>query len=161
MNFLFTHQKRRAFTLVEVMVAVAVLMVCMMAILFLVNDNLKLVRLMQKQRADLGALAGQTLMDPVQPNEQSPSMNALVIGEDQPIDENFEHNEGGDAESIYQNSYWKRDITEVDATNGLYRVSVIVTEMKGSKSSEKRLNFLMFRPDLAKYIQGQQSGSGQ
>ena len=49
MNFLFTHQKRRAFTLVEVMVAVAVLMVCMMAILFLVNDNLKLVRLMQKQ----------------------------------------------------------------------------------------------------------------
>ena len=86
---------RRAFTLVEVMVAVAVLMVCMMAILLLVNQNLDLVKLMQKQQPDLGALAGQTLMDPVQPDEQSPSLNALEIGTIQPFDENFSGNQGG------------------------------------------------------------------
>ena len=151
----------RAFTLVEVMVAVAVLMVCMMAILLLVNQNLDLVKVMQKQRPDLGALAGQTLMDPVQPNEESPSLNALEIGTLQPFDENFSDNQGGGAESIYQNAYWERDITEIDSTNGLYRVTVIVTENSSREGTETRLNFLMCRPDLAKYIQGQQPASGQ
>ena len=151
----------RAFTLVEVMVAVAVLMVCMMAILLLVNQNLDLVKLMQKQRPDLGALAGQTLMDPVQPDEQSPSLNALEIGSIKPFDENFSGNQGGSGESIYQNAEWERDITEIDATNGLYRVTVVVTENNDREGTEMRLNFLMFRRDLAEYIQGQQPSGGQ
>ena len=84
-----------AFTLVEVMVAVAILMVCMVSVLLLVNQSLKLVKEMQKQRPDLGALAGKTLMDPVQPNEESPSINVLEIGTVQPFDEDFELNQGG------------------------------------------------------------------
>ena len=84
-----------AFTLVEVMVAVAILMVCMVSVLLLVNQSLKLVKEMQKQRPDLGALAGKTLMDPVQPNQESPSINVLEIGTVQPFDEDFELNQGG------------------------------------------------------------------
>ena len=150
-----------AFTLVEVMVAVAILMVCMVSVLLLVNQSLKLVKEMQKQRPDLGALAGKTLMDPVQPNEESPSINVLEIGTVQPFDEDFELSQGGGALSIYRNSYWERDITEVDATNGLYRVTVVVTENNSRGGAETRLNFLMFRPDFAKYLQGQQPGGGQ
>ena len=51
-----------AFTLAEVLIAVGIFVVAIFAILQLVGQGLQLVRVMQQQRPDLGALAAKTLV---------------------------------------------------------------------------------------------------
>ena len=55
-------QTIRAFTLAEVLIAVGIFVVAIFAILQLVGQGLELVRVMQQQRPDMGALAAKTLV---------------------------------------------------------------------------------------------------
>ena len=132
------------FTLAEVLIAVAIFAIAVFAILRLVNQNLQLVRMMQKQRPDLGALADRTLTEP----SQADGGTLLVQMEDAPFDADFEFNDGG-ASARYRDANWWRDIEPLDETNGLYRVTIHVEETNAGESREITLRYLMFRPDVA------------
>lgn len=134
---------RGGFTLVEMLVAIAIFVIAVLAILQLVNQNMQLILVMQKQRPDLGALAGNTMMEPVQPD------GTLTLGPVTPEDEDFGYN-GGGRDTLYPNALWERDLEAIDATNGLYRATITVTEQDNDGEELKiTLSFLMFRPDLA------------
>ena len=141
----FPHRQSSAgFTLAEVLIAVAIFAIAVFAILELVNQNLQLVRMMQKQRPDLGALADRTLTEPA----EADGGTLLVQTEDAPIDADFEFNEGGGS-ALYRDASWWRDIEALDETNGLYRVTIHVEETNAGETREITLRYLMFRPDVA------------
>ena len=143
MRFL-RRQSVAGFTLAEVLIAVAIFAIAVFAILELVNQNLQLVRMMQKQRPDLGALADRTLTEPA----EADGGTLLVQTEDAPIDAEFEFNEGGGS-ALYRDASWWRDIEPLDETNGLYRVTIHVEETNAGETREITLRYLMFRPDVA------------
>ena len=143
-----SHPRRilsAGFTLAEVLVAVAIFAIAVFAILRLVNQNLQLVRMMQQQRPDLGALADRTLTEPT---EGAGGMLRVQFG-DSPMDVDFGGNEGGGAGALYPDANWWRDIEALDETNGLYRVTIHVEETIAGEPQEIILRYLMFRPDLA------------
>ena len=143
MRFL-RRQSVAGFTLAEVLIAVAIFAIAVFAILELVNQNLQLVRMMQKQRPDLGALADRTLTEPA----EADGGPLLVQTEDAPFDADFEFNEGGGS-ALYRDASWWRDIEPLDETNGLYRVTIHVEETNAGETREITLKYLMFRPDVA------------
>ena len=143
-----SHPRRirsAGFTLAEVLVAVAIFAIAVFAILRLVNQNLQLVRMMQQQRPDLGALADRTLTEPT---EGAGGMLRVQFG-DAPMDMDFGGNEGGGAGALYPDANWWRDIEPLDETNGLYRVTIHVEETIAGEPQEIILRYLMFRPALA------------
>ena len=144
MRFL-RRQSVAGFTLAEVLIAVAIFAIAVFAILELVNQNLQLVRMMQKQRPDLGALADRTLTEPA----EAANGTLRVQLDDSPMDEDFGLNEGAGADALYPDSSWWRDIEPLDETNGLYRVTIHVEETNAGETREITLRYLMFRPDVA------------
>lgn len=151
------HSSKKAMTLVEVMFAVVIFVIAIFSILVLVNQTLNTVKAIQRQTPDLGALAGRTLLELPAPEGE------LEIGLTDPIDPDFGKNIGADR-PIYPNAWWKRDLIPLDETNGLYQASVIVEDeiiRKNTNSPsifiEYELRFLMFRPDLAKALLGDDS----
>ncbi len=144
MRFL-RRQSAAGFTLAEVLIAVAIFAIAVFAILELVNQNLQLVRMMQKQRPDLGALADRTLTEPA----EAANGTLRVQLNDFPMDEDFGLNEGAGADALYPDSSWWRDIEPLDETNGLYRVTIHVEETNAGETREITLKYLMFRPDVA------------
>ena len=139
------RQSSASFTLAEVLIAVAIFAIAVFAILRLVNQNLQLVRMMQKQRPDLGALADRTLTEPA----EAANGTLRVQFDDSPMDEDFGLNEGAGADALYPDSSWWRDIEPLDETNGLYRVTIHVEETNAGETREITLRYLMFRPDVA------------
>jgi Tfp pilus assembly protein PilV len=147
-------QTIRAFTLAEVLIAVAIFVVAIFAILQLVGQGLDLVRVMQQQRPDMGALAAKTLVELPEPD------GTLATGLTEPMDEDFGGNGGGEF-TLYPDARWQRDIMSLDATNGLYQATVTVEEqVGGGENTEYQLRFLMFRPDLAELEMGAAQGAG-
>ena len=147
-------QTIRAFTLAEVLIAVAIFVVAIFAILQLVGQGLDLVRVMQQQRPDMGALAAKTLVELPEPE------GTLATGLTEPMDEDFGGNGGGEF-TLYPDARWQRDIMSLDATNGLYQATVTVEEqVGGGENTEYQLRFLMFRPDLAELEMGGAQGAG-
>ena len=147
-------QTIRAFTLAEVLIAVGIFVVAIFAILQLVNQGLELVRVMQQQRPDMGALAARTLVELPEPD------GTLATGLTEPMDEDFGGNGGGEF-TLYPDARWQRDIMSLDATNGLYQATVTVEEqVGGGENTEYQLRFLMFRPDLAELEMGAAQGAG-
>ena len=144
MRFL-RRQSAAGFTLAEVLIAVAIFAIAVFAILELVNQNLQLVRMMQKQRPDLGALADRTLTEPA----EADGGTLRVQLDDSPMDEDFGLNEGAGEIPLYQKASWWRDIEPLDETNGLYRVTIHVEETNAGETREITLRYLMFRPDVA------------
>tara|TARA_B100000959_G_scaffold278980_1_gene338346 strand:+ start:866 stop:1327 length:462 start_codon:yes stop_codon:yes gene_type:complete len=141
------HQSRPSktgFTLVEVIVAVAIFGFAIFAVMELVGQGLQLVHSMQRQRPDLGTLAGKTMMGIIPPDGD------LVSGEDtKPFDEDFGGNDG-DSYALYPNATWERFLDPIDETNGLYRAAVTVIEQnKDGQETISKLHFLLFRADLA------------
>ena len=132
------------FSLAEVLIAVAIFAIAIFAILELVNQNLQLVRMMQQQRPDLGALADRTLTEP----PETAGGTLKVVLEDYPMDMDFEYNDGGSS-ALYRKTEWSRDIEPLDETNGLYRVTIRVVENNSGEPGKIVLSYLMFRPDLA------------
>ena len=144
----------RAFTLAEVMIAVAIFVVAIFAILQLVSQGLELVRVMQQQRPDIGALAAKTLVELPEPD------GTLATGLTEPMDEDFGGNGGGEY-TLYPNARWQRDIMSLDATNGLYQAKITVNEQDGDgETTEYQIRFLMFRPDLAELERSSAQGAG-
>ncbi|MBT5322524.1 MAG: hypothetical protein HOL43_09175 [Verrucomicrobiales bacterium] len=123
----------------------AIFAIAVFAILQLVNQNLQLVRMMQKQKPDLGALADRTLTEPT----EAANGTLRVQFDDAPMDEDFGLNEGAGADALYPDSSWWRDIEPLDETNGLYRVTIHVEETNAGETREITLKYLMFRPDVA------------
>ena len=85
----FNLNRQAGFTLSEVLIAVAIFVIAIFAILQLVNQSIQLVRAMQEQRPDLGALAGKTLIELPAPDGE------LSSGLSDPVDEDFGGNGGG------------------------------------------------------------------
>ena len=139
------RQSSAGFTLAEVLIAVAIFAIAVFAILELVNQNLQLVRMIQKQKPDLGALADRTLTEPA----EAANGTLRVQFDDAPMDEDFGLNEGAGADALYPDSSWWRDIEPLDETNGLYRVTIHVEETNAGETREITLKYLMFRPDVA------------
>jgi len=147
-------QTIRAFTLAEVLIAVAIFVVAIFAILQLVGQGLDLVRVMQQQRPDMGALAAKTLVELPEPD------GTLATGLTEPLDEDFGGNGGGQF-TLYPDARWQRDIMSLDATNGLYQATITIEEqVGGGENTEYQLRFLMFRPDLAELEMGGAQGAG-
>lgn len=147
-------QTIRAFTLAEVLIAVGIFVVAIFAILQLVNQGLELVRVMQQQRPDMGALAAKTLVELPEPD------GTLATGLTEPLDEDFGGNGGGQF-TLYPDARWQRDIMSLDATNGLYQATITIEEqVGGGENTEYQLRFLMFRPDLAELEMGGAQGAG-
>ncbi len=148
------NQTIRAFTLAEVLIAVGIFVVAIFAILQLVNQGLELVRVMQQQRPDMGALAAKTLVELPEPD------GTLATGLTEPLDEDFGGNGGGQF-TLYPDARWQRDIMSLDATNGLYQATITIEEqVGGGENTEYQLRFLMFRPDLAELEMGGAQGAG-
>tara|TARA_B100001250_G_C19525020_1_gene667684 strand:- start:213 stop:686 length:474 start_codon:yes stop_codon:yes gene_type:complete len=147
-------QTIRAFTLAEVLIAVGIFVVAIFAILQLVGQGLELVRVMQQQRPDMGALAAKTLVELPEPD------GTLATGLTEPLDEDFGGNGGGEF-TLYPDARWQRDIMSLDATNGLYQAAITIEEqVGGGENTEYQLRFLMFRPDLAELEMGGAQGAG-
>lgn len=117
-----TNTARAGFSLLEVMIAVAVFFVAVFAILELTSRNLRYVRNLQRPQIDIGALAAELTLT-----------NAL--------EEGFESGDFGD---LHPNATWTREIYEV-ATNGLFQVDFTVTEGRGRDVHDTRLSILMYR----------------
>jgi len=117
-------QTIRAFTLAEVLIAVGIFVVAIFAILQLVGQGLELVRVMQQQRPDMGALAAKTLVELPEPD------GTLATGLTEPLDEDFGGNGGGEF-TLYPDARWQRDIMSLDATNGLYQATITIEEQVG------------------------------
>ena len=110
------------FSLLEVMVAVAIFFMSVFAILELVSRNLRYVQNLQRPQIDIGALAAELSLT-----------NSVEEGV-----------ESGDFGDLHPNAMWRREIFEV-VTNGLFQVDFVVTEGKGRNLAESRLSILLYR----------------
>ncbi len=117
---------RRAFTLLEVMVAVAVFFAAVIAVLELVSQNLRLAQAFQQARPNTADLAAE-----------------IALGTTMQ-----EGTETGDFGEFYFGSTWTQD-TVLVGTNGLYRVDLTVHELIGEKTVESKMSVLLYRPERA------------
>jgi len=149
------QRRMKGFTLTEVLIASAIFATCLLVILNMVAQSMELVKTIRQQRPDLGALAGRTLVELPAPDGE------LTSGLSEPsLDSDFGGN-GGGADALYPDAYWERELYPLDETNGLYAASIFVQEQTlDGEPNETRLNFLMFRPDLAEAEQAGSAGAG-
>jgi hypothetical protein len=135
----YIRLRRCSFSLLEVIIAVAIFFTAIFAIMQLVSSNLSLVRSLQAKRPDLGTLAGKCLMD-----------TNWTGGVESPYDQDFGFNDGGGIGSLYPEAGWERDLmlvaTNVSLTNGLYRVDINLAETLAQQESITRMSILMYRP---------------
>jgi len=117
-------KSERAFTLLEVMIAIAIFFTCMFAILGVVSNSLRNARALQKTDVNVGMAAAQFVMT-----------NKL-----------YEGSQSGDFGDIYPDSRWDAEVTEV-SSNGLFRVDFTAETRVGKSVSESRLSILLFRPE--------------
>jgi Tfp pilus assembly protein PilV len=116
--------RRRGFTLLEVMIACVVFFVGTFAILALISSSLENARRLQRPMVDAGLLASELSLT-----------NQLV-----------EDNASGDFGDLYPGYNWTSTIQE-DQTNKLFRVDYQV--FNGSKVLVSKMSVLLFRPDSA------------
>ena len=116
----------RAFTLLEVMIAIAIFFMCVFLILELVSTNLRHVQRLQKPAVDIGSLASELSLT-----------NRLEEGGD-----------SGDFGAMYPGVSWSRQITMV-GTNGLFQVDFTVLDGSGGGRfpAESKLSIFLYRPD--------------
>ena len=123
-----TRTAHRAFTLMEVMLAVGVFCMAGFAILALVSNSLSSARRLQRPMVDAGVLAGELSQT-----------NKLVEGMG-----------SGSLDRLLGNTYqgygWKRDIREVQ-TNKLFQVDFIIQGDSGDKPVVSKMSILLFRPN--------------
>jgi len=148
-----SRKKEKGLTLVEVIVAVAIFVAAISLTLVSVNQGLQLVKAMQENRPDIGALAGKTLLDLPVPDGE------LESGLTVPVDEDFGGNGGGEF-ALYPDALWERELFALDETNGLYQASIFVNLVnRDGTETDYEVRFLMFRPDLAEAEASGDSGA--
>jgi general secretion pathway protein I len=111
----------RAFTLIEVMVALGVFFIAVFAILGVLTNCLKNARALQQKSADAGMVAAELSLS-----------NAITEGLD-----------SGDFGDMYPGYTWTRDAYEA-GTNGLFQADIIVQRPSGVV--ESKMSILLFRP---------------
>ncbi len=119
---------RRAFTLIGVMVAIAILFIGTFAILGLVSSSLENARRLQKPLVDASAILSQLTMT-----------NKLVEG-------TYNGNLGDVLGKAYQDYNWAETITEVQS-NRLFEVDVAILNARGSKTPVSCTSSLLYRPE--------------
>ncbi len=120
---------RRAFTLLEVMIAMAAFCTAMFAILALVSNSLTNARrLQQRSIVDAGVVSAELSQT-----------NQLVEGIES-------GNLGDQLGKTYQGYTWKYDIQEVQ-TNKLFQVDFIIQSDSGDKTVVSKMSILLFRPN--------------
>lgn len=118
---------RRAFTLIEVMIAIAILFLGTFAILGLVSSSLENARRLQRPLIDASAILSQLTMT-----------NQLVEG-------TYNGNLGDVLGKAYQDYNWAENITEVQS-NKLFEVDVVILNVRGGKTPVSRTTTLLYRP---------------
>ncbi len=112
-----------AFTLIEVMVATAVLVISLAGILLIVSTGIRTARILDRMHVDASSVAAELSLT-----------NRLEEGVD-----------SGDFGELHPGYSWTREITEA-GTNGLFRVDFTVS---GGGEAESHLTLLLFRPGSA------------
>jgi Tfp pilus assembly protein PilV len=112
---------RRAFTLMEVMIAMGIFFLAVFSILALVSSNLRNARLLQEPVVDASMVIGDLYQT-----------NILMEG---PTD--------GDFGDLYPGYKWMYNITQI-ATNGLFEVDLFIIHPNGD--SETNLTVTLWRP---------------
>jgi len=113
----------RAFTLVEVMVALGIFFMAVFTILGLVSNSLRNARALQRKTVSAGLVAAELSLT-----------NRLTEGA-----------ASGDFGNLYPDHEWTSDTYEV-STNGLFQVDMIVQRSAGGVV-ESKLSILLFRPE--------------
>lgn len=112
-----------AFTLIEVMVASAVLVISLASILLIVSNGIRTARILDRVHVDASSAAAELSLT-----------NRLEEGSD-----------SGDFGNLHPGYAWTRQVSEA-GTNGLFRVDFIVS---GGGEAESKLSILLFRPASA------------
>ncbi|MDB6056009.1 MAG: hypothetical protein JWN25_3532 [Verrucomicrobiales bacterium] len=118
----FNSQNTRAFTLLEVMIAIGIFFTAMFAILELTTQNLRAARSLKNE----GPTAGMVLAKISQTNQL------------------YEGSEQGDFGEIFPTYSWVAD-TSLAGTNGLYRLDIIVLRA-GAREPDSTMSAYLFRP---------------
>lgn len=121
----------QAFTLLEVMFALALFFVSVFAILAVVSQGLGAARSLQSETPDAGNLAAELLL----------------------ADRLEEGWEEGDFGNLHPDFLWRREITEV-GTNGLFRVDFTIAGVRAGSMVESKTSMLLWRPDSSSAIRG-------
>jgi len=113
----------RAFTLIEVMLAITIFFMAMFAILGVLSSGVHAASILRTSGPTAGMVAGQYYVT-----------NEIVEGSD-----------AGDFSDIagYEGYTWRSEAVEVD-TNGLYKMEIVVIDPRGNQSSI--LNVLLYKP---------------
>ena len=126
--FPIRHRRQVAFTLLEVVIALAIFFIAVFAILDLTSQCLRSARSLRNTTVNATSLAAELCMT-----------NRL--------EEGFESGDFGD---LYPGHTWARDIylSPLSPTNGLYQVDFVVFNYSGRKSQvESNLTILLYRPE--------------
>ena len=122
----FARRQRRAFSLLEVMIAIGIFFLAVFAILSLVSGTLANARRLQRPQVDASpVLATYAATNILVEGKYSGDMSEIL----------------GDA---YRNYYWTAEIREV-ATNKLFSVECIVQE-RGVREIISDLSTVLYRP---------------
>jgi general secretion pathway protein I len=116
----FPARSPASFTLLEVMMAMAIFFVAVFAILGLVSQNLRAARSLNQTTVDFTSTVSDLLLT-----------NRLEEG-----------SEAGDLGDSYPGCTWERTVTEI-ATNGLYQIDVSVFQ----DGQEAKMSMLLYRPE--------------
>jgi len=127
MKLIFPTHTRRAFSLIEVMIAVGIFFVAVFAILNLVSGALGNARRLQRPLVDASALVSQLSLT-----------NQLVEG-------TVSGNLGDVLGKAYQDYRWTGEIREV-GSNHLYIADYIIQNARGNSDIISRTTTLFFRP---------------
>jgi len=119
---------RRAFSLLEVMIAIAVLFVGTFAILGLISSSLENARRLQRPMVDASALVSQLSMT-----------NKLVEGI-------YSGNLGDLLGKAYNDYKWTGEIREVQS-NRLFQADFVIQNARGGSEIISRTTTLFFRPE--------------
>jgi prepilin-type N-terminal cleavage/methylation domain-containing protein len=121
----------RAFTLIEVVVASAILAVGLAGILMICSNGLRTARVLDRVHVDAGSLAAHLSLT-----------NRLEEGGD-----------SGTFGDLYPGYRWTREIREAEGyTNGLYRVDFVVFDSGDPRGTESRMTVFLFRPQSVRSV---------
>jgi Tfp pilus assembly protein PilV len=129
-----TDRDNRAFTLLEVLIAMFIFFMAIFAILDLVAQNLRSARRIQPDSIDASSLAAELMLT-----------NRLEEG-----------SVTGDFGEMYPGYSWARDIYLV-STNGLFQVDFTV--FRSGPSEESKMSIFLYRPE-SKIRPGEGVGRG-
>ena len=128
------RQTERAFTLMEVMIAVAIFFVAIAAVLQLMAQGLKMARSLQQEVPSPAFIAAELA--------QYSTTNILEHGGALAGDFSFLSSE------LYADYSWDAQTFQV-ASNGLFQADILVRGQLDSRVVERRMSILLFSPNSA------------